>query len=38
MYPQITNGTIANLQKTPTKINKNGVIAKVRSLVQQVIL
>ena len=29
---------IANSQKTPTKINKNGGIAKVRILVDQVIL
>ena len=33
-----TSGTIANSQRTPTKINKNGVIAKVRILVEQVIL
>ena len=25
-----TPGTIVNLQRTPTKINKNGAIAKVR--------
>ena len=34
-----TSGTIANSQMTPTKINnKNGAIAKVRVLVEQVIL
>ena len=33
-----TPGTIANSQMTPTKINKNGAIAKVRVLVEQVIL
>ena len=33
-----TPGTIVNLQRTPTKINKNGAIAKVRILVEQVIL
>ena len=32
-----TRGNIANSQMTPTKINKNGVIAKVRILVEQVI-
>ena len=31
-------GTIANSQRTPTKINKNGGIAKVRVLVEQDIL
>ena len=31
-------GTIANSQRTPTKINKNGAIAKLRILVEQVIL
>ena len=31
-------GTIANSQRTPTKINKNGAIVKVRVLVEQVIL
>ena len=31
-------GSIANLQNTRTKINKNGAIRKVRALVQQVIL
>ena len=31
-------GNIANLQRAPTKINKNGAIAKVRILVGQVIL
>ena len=31
-------GNTANLQNTPTKINKNGAIPKVRALVQQVIL
>ena len=30
-----TLGTIANLQKTPIKINKNGAVAKVRILVEQ---
>ena len=30
-------GTIANSQRTPTKINKNDAIAKVRILVEQVI-
>ena len=30
--------TIANSQRTLTKTNKNGVIAKVRILVEQVIL
>ena len=33
-----TPGTIANSQRTPTKINKNVAIAKVRVLVEQVIL
>ena len=33
-----TSGTIANSQMTPTKINKNGAIAKVRVLAEQVIL
>ena len=32
-----TCGTIANSQITPTEINKNGAIAKVRILVEQVI-
>ena len=31
-------GTTANSQRTPTKINKIGVIAKVRVSVEQVIL
>ena len=31
-------GTIANSQRTPTKVNKNGATAKVRTLVEQVIL
>ena len=31
-------GNTANLQNTPTKINKNRAIPKVRALVQQVIL
>ena len=33
-----TPGTIANSQRIPTKINKNGAIAKVRILLKQVIL
>ena len=33
-----TPGTIANSQRMPTKINKNGAIAKVGVLVEQVIL
>ena len=33
-----TPGIIANLQGTQTEINKNGAIAKVRILVEQVIL
>ena len=33
-----TPGSIANSQRTPTKINKHGPIAKVRTLVEQVIL
>ena len=33
-----TPGTIANSQRTPIEINKNGAIAKVRILVEQVIL
>ena len=33
-----TSGTIANSQRMPTKINKNGSIAKVNILVEQVIL
>ena len=32
------SGTIRNPQKTPTEINKNGAIAKVRILVEQKIL
>ena len=32
-----TPGTIANLHRTPTKINKNGAIVKIRILVEQVI-
>ena len=31
-----TPGTIANSQMTPTKINKNYTISKVRILVEQV--
>ena len=31
-----TPGTIANSEMTPTKIDKNGAIAKVRLLVKQV--
>ena len=33
-----TLGTIVNSQRTPTKINKNGAIAKVRIFVEQAIL
>ena len=33
-----TPGTIGNSQKMSTKINKNGAVAKVRILVEQVIL
>ena len=33
-----TSGTITNSQRTPTKINKNGAIVKVRVLVEQAIL
>ena len=33
-----TPSTMANTQRTSTKINKNGAIAKVRILVEQVIL
>ena len=33
-----TPGTTENTQRTPTKINKNCAIAKVRILVEQVIL
>ena len=33
-----TPGTIANLQRILTKINKNGAIAKGRIQVEQVIL
>ena len=33
-----TSGTIANSQKMPTEINKNDVIAKVKILVENVIL
>ena len=33
-----TSGTIANLQRKPTKTLKNGVIPKVRILLKQVIL
>ena len=32
-----TPGTIANSQRMPTKINKNGAIDKVRILVEEVI-
>ena len=32
------SGTIANPQKTPTEITKNGATAKVKILVEQVIL
>ena len=31
-----TRGTLANSQMTPTKLSKNGVVAKVRILVEQV--
>ena len=37
-YNVYTPGTIANSQRTPTEINKNGATAKVRILVGQVIL
>ena len=33
-----TLGTIANSQRTPSNINKNVAIAKVKTLVEQVIL
>ena len=33
-----TPDTITNSQRIPTKINKNGAIAKVRILLKQVIL
>ena len=33
-----THGTIKNSQRTPSKINKDGTIAKVRVLVKQMIL
>ena len=33
-----TPDTIANVQRTPTKINKNGAFAKVKILVEQMIL
>ena len=33
-----TFGTIANSQRTPTKINKNVAIGKVKALVEQVII
>ena len=33
-----TRGTVANSQQTPTKVNKNGAIAKVRILLEQLIL
>ena len=33
-----TSGTIANSQRMPTELNKNGAIAKVGILVEQVIL
>ena len=33
-----TSGTIANSQRTPTEINKNGAIFKVRMLVKLVTL
>ena len=33
-----TPGTIANLERTPTKINENDAIAKVRILMEHVIL
>ena len=32
------SGTIANSQRTPTKISKNGTAAKVRILVEKMIL
>ena len=31
-----TSGTVANSQRTPTEINKNGAIAKVKTLVEHV--
>ena len=33
-----TSGTIANSQGMPTEINKNAVVAKVKILVEKVIL
>ena len=33
-----TPGTIANSQRTPTDINKNGTIARVRLLWEQVMM
>ena len=33
-----TSGTIANSQRMPTKINNNGAIAKVRTLMEKVML
>ena len=33
-----TSGTIANSLRTPTKVDKNGTIAKVRIFVEQMIL
>ena len=33
-----TSGTIANSQRTPTKVDKNGTIAKVRIFAEQMIL
>ena len=30
-----THGTITNSQRTPSKTNKNGAIAKVKTLVKQ---
>ena len=32
------SGTIANSQRTPTKVDKNGTIAKVRIFAEQMIL
>ena len=34
LLPEGTSGTIANLHRTPTEINKNGAIAKIRILLK----
>ena len=34
LLPEGTSGTKANLQRTPTEINKNGAIAKIRILLK----